>query len=165
MNDQKIHLQFSKLARQIKNGKTAPSIKGLLILPIAKTNKQAYALSYIALVIAQKHGEAISEETIIQFANKLKGKENFSNKEISHIFKKANGLIQGKTKGGQEIKSNLKQRANKNLGKVVSEAVIEAVSPNGSAAVTQSADGWEQLLWAVTAILGIKVLFPFFSKK
>lgn len=154
----KRHLEISKMARLVRDKKMKPSINGFITgIPTAKTNKEAYAISYLAFTILTQHGEVVDLDILKKFQNKLKGKETFSNKQISHIFREASQSINGKTKEGETIKKNLKQRSSKNLTKIIAETAFEAISPSGSAdIITKTENGFENLLIMITALLGIK---------
>ena len=127
------HLEYTKTARQIRDGKTKPSL-AVLTYPEARNKKEAYGICCLALEIAKRCGEQIPSDKLEVLYNKIKGRNaGASQKEISHIFQESATLIPGKTQNGLKIRRNLEQRSNKNMTKVVAETVLETLLPPGSA--------------------------------
>ena len=151
------HLEYTKTARNIRDGKTKPSL-AVLTYPEANSKKEAYGICCLSLEIAKRCGEHIPKERIESFYNKIKGRNSgASQKEISHIFQEAARLIPGRTMNGLSIRRNLEQRSNKNMTKVVAETVLETLLPPGSSnTITHNQTGWQQLAVAILVVLGIK---------
>ena len=153
-----LHLKYSDLTRKIMNDKALISFQEFASYPLAKTKKEAYGYACLGLALAKRSGDAVSEEYISNCLNKLKGRNKHSSKEISHILYELSQQIPGQTKVGQEIKSLLETRSNKNMTKVVAETVLETMLPKGSLAeINGSSEGWKQLFVAIAVILGVKL--------